>query len=357
MPTALQKSPMTTDEPINPAISASVCRAADRLLVVIVNFHTAELTIDALRSLAPHLEPARDAVVVVDNDSGDDSVQRISQTIEQEQLSDVASVIPAGCNGGFAFGNNVGAKLAFADDPHPKYILLLNPDTLVHDGAIQHMRSFMDTHPQAGILGCKIEDPDSVEQTAAFRAPSPLSEMDYGFRSGPISRALSRWSVSLAPAQNAIQCDWVSGACMMIRCDVISKIGPLDEGYFLYYEELDYCLRARDAGWEIWHTPAATITHFEGAATDIHAARKRRPRWWYDSRRRFFVKRYGTLGLLTADALWAIGRSFLHLRRLLHLGGDVSCDPAHLSRDLLGGDLRAVLSGETRRIKLQAVKK
>src|SRR5205085_8082984 len=115
------------------------------------------------------------------------------------------------------------------------------------------------------------------------------------------------------PAQDRSHpCDWVSGACFAVRKEVIDRVGPLDEGYFLYFEEVDYCLRARRAGWSCWYVADARVVHHEGSSTGITETARRRPAYWFESRRRYFTRAYGTLGLIAADLLWAIGRaSFL----------------------------------------------
>jgi GT2 family glycosyltransferase len=133
----------------------------------------------------------------------------------------------------------------------------------------------------------------------------------------------------------------------MIRRRVIEQVGLLDDGFFLYFEEVDLCLRAGREGWEVWYVPASRVVHLEGAATGIGAAEKRRPSYWFDSRRRFFVKHYGPGGLLAADVLWALGHASLGLRRFLRLGsGGVTVDPPGMAADLLVGDLRAAWKGD-----------
>jgi GT2 family glycosyltransferase len=141
------------------------------------------------------------------------------------------------------------------------------------------------------------------------------------------------------------RCDWVSGASFMIRRRVLEEIGGLDEGYFLYFEEADYCTRARAAGWSVWFVPGACIVHREGAATGIGDASRRRPQYWFESRRRYFIKHFGVAGLLAADALWAIGRGSLAMRRVLRLGrGGAEAEPRRFARDLLWGDARWLLA-------------
>jgi hypothetical protein len=143
------------------------------------------------------------------------------------------------------------------------------------------------------------------------------------------------------------RCEWVSGASLMLRRGVIEAIGLLDEGFFLYFEEVDYCLRARQAGWEVWYVPESRVVHFEGASTGIRTASRRRPSYWFASRRRFFAKHYGIAGLVAADALWAVGHASLRARRTLGLGrgGDIP-DPPGIAKDLLWGDLQALVRGK-----------
>jgi hypothetical protein len=131
----------------------------------------------------------------------------------------------------------------------------------------------------------------------------------------------------------------------MIRRQVLEEIGALDEGYFLYFEEADFCTRARAAGWSVWCVSRSRVVHREGAATGIRDASRRRPEYWFDSRRRYFIKHFGVAGLLAADLLWAIGRGSLAMRRMLRLGrGGEEAEPSCFARDLLWGDARWLLA-------------
>jgi GT2 family glycosyltransferase len=170
--------------------------------------------------------------------------------------------------------------------------------------------------------------------------PSPLGELEASAGFAPLTRLLSRHVVSPPPSSVSRECDWVSGACMMVRREVLDAVGPLDEGFFLYFEEVDFCRRAHRAGWSCWLVAEARVMHLEGAAD------------WFAARRRFFVKAYGIGGLVLADVLWAFGRASLVLRRALGLGGRgrQAQEPSRIASDLLLGDTRAALSGELARI-------
>lgn len=326
---------------------------AVRLWIVIVNYRTAGLAIDCLHSLASEraLYSAFRAVVV-DNASGDGSPQQLLAAIERNAWGAWAEVIVAERNGGFAYGNNVAIRRAMQAAPRPDYVMLLNPDTIVRPGAIVTLVDFLDGHPCAGIAGSLLESADGSIDCSAHNAFSPLGELVAGARLGVLSRALDRYEVSPPVKTAAHRCEWVSGAGLMARTELFENIGLLDDNYFLYFEEADFCFRAHQAKWEIWFVPESRIVHLEGAATGIQNVARRRPRYWYESRRRYFIKHYGVAGLLLADVLWTVGRITLEIRRLLRLGGGGNGhDPKWYARDLLWGDLRSFLDGRTWQIR------
>ena len=316
--------------------------------IVIVNYRTADLVVNCLRSLASQIdELSGGRVLVIDNASGDGSVARLASAIKREGWQEWASVLALDNNGGFAFGNNAGIRIALNSPVGCDYLFLLNPDTLVRPKAIKALIDFMDTHPEAGISGSQLENAEGGEECSAHQFHSPLGELAEGARFGVLDRLLKNHLVTPPPRNDAHRCDWVSGASMIIRRGVFEDIGFLDEGYFLYYEEEDFCRRAVAAGWEVWYVPQSKVMHLEGASTGIRAKAKRRAKYWYDSRRRFYVKHYGVIGLALADLLWTIGRTTLILRRFIGLGGrSVRNDPAWFMPDLLWGDLKAFLTGQ-----------
>lgn len=315
--------------------------------IIIVNYRTPDLVVDCLRSLAPQIgDLGGGQVVIVDNASGDGSVDTLCRIIEAEDWSEWARVMPQDRNGGFAFGNNAGIRAALAASRPPDQILLLNPDTIVRPNAIRALVDFMDAHPDAGIAGSRLENAEGGVDGTAHNAPSPLGELDAGARLGLLSRLLPRHVVTPPTRVVEHECDWVSGASMMIRRQVFDRLGMLDEGFFLYFEEVDFCCRAKQAGWQVWYAPQSMVVHLEGASTGIRSTRSRRAPYWYDSRQRFFVKHCGIGGLILADFLWALGRASYVLRRLLKLGAQQEMrDPKWYAFDLLWGDFRALFDG------------
>jgi GT2 family glycosyltransferase len=289
-----------------------------RLLVVILNYRTPELTIQCLRSLAGEVVAELDHVVVVDGGSDDDSTARIGSAFETEGWSWV-SLMALETNRGYAAGNNAAIRAALASPDPPRYVLVLNPDTRVRKGAIEALVKFMDRHPRAGIAGCRLENSDGTPQTSAFRFPSVISEFEGSLRFGPISRSLSRWRVPLAPSADTHQSDWVAGASFIIRNEVLTSVGLMDEGYFLYYEELDFCRRAKLANWECWHIPQSRVVHLIGQSTGVSRIDRRparRPPYWFESRRRYFQKHHGRFYAAVADGVWMLGFTLWQLRQI-----------------------------------------
>ncbi len=276
--------------------------------VVIVNYRTPRLVVDCLRSLEPQVQAQPGTtVVVVDNASGDDSVPVVAQAIAAGGYGSWATLLPAPVNGGFAYGNNVAISRAMAAAAPPDLFWLLNPDTLAKPGSLRTLTDFMVAHPQAGICGGGIDEADGTPWSYAFRFPGLLGEIDRGFAFGPVSWLLSRWRTMRHIEHQPERVDWVSGASMMLRADAVRRLGPMDEGYFLYFEETDYCLRAARAGIECWYEPRSRIMHIAGQSTGVTAktARPTRvPKYWFESRRRYFAKNHGRCYAMLTDVAW-----------------------------------------------------
>lgn len=324
-----------------------------RLLVVIVNYRTPALVIDCLRSLAGEVKSIPAEVIVVDNASGDKSLDDINAAVEQAGYQDWCRTIQSDENGGFAYANNLAIREAFKSRQKPHFVMLLNPDTIVRSGALDGLVEFMDRHPEVGICGSQMENPDGSLATSSFRMPTPLGQFVHATRFGPLFRLFERQVVNLPIRSENVECDWVSGAALLARAEVFAQIGLMDDGYFLYFEETDFCWRAKNAGWQVWLVPQSRIVHLVGETTGVSkGGPNRRPAYWYDSRRRLFVKCYGVLGLIAADLFWLIGRLSFNLRRLLRLGGGRQQeDPKWFTYDLISGDLRALIDGSVFRIE------
>lgn len=306
-----------------------------KLLVIILNYRVTELTIDCLRSLEPEVPRVPGTrVAVCENGTGGDAEARLRRAIAEHGWSpwvDLQVVFP---NRGFTGGNNVVLREALQSADPPSYFLLLNADTLIQPGALEAVVRFMDAHPQVGIAGSRLEWPDGSPQGSPFRFQGIATEFDRGLRLGVVSRLLSRWSVCLPTPHEACQVDWVSGASMIVRREVVEAIGPLDEGLYTYFDDIDYCLNAKRAGWQTWFVPDSRVTHLEGKSTGINTQTvKRRPAYWFEARRRFFLRNYGPFYMALVDAAFLIGFALWRLRRRLQRKPDT--DPPHMLLDAL----------------------
>ena len=307
----------------------------ESVLVVIVNYRTPQLTIDCLESLRGELSAMPNLrVVVTDNASGDDSNVRLAAYLSQANLGGRVEFQPLDTNGGFAFGNNAAIRPALASAAPPEFFLLLNPDTLLRPQGIVQLVEFMRSHPTAGIVGSRLEDPDGTAQVSAFRFPSVASEFDHALRLGIVTRFVKHKVVAPPIPQTETPMDWVAGASMLIRREVFDAIGLLDEKYFMYYEEVDFCWRAKQAGWPCWYAPQSHVVHLVGQASGVtirHVRPKRRPDYWFESRRRYFVRTLGKWGAALSDAATLIGLSTWQLRCLLQRKENL--DPPRLLLD------------------------
>lgn len=287
--------------------------------VVIVSYRSAQLAVASLRSLQAERATAGLAIraIVIDNASGD--FPRISAAVAANGWGSWVTVLLAPRNGGFAYGNNLGIRHALQSGP-VDYLYLLNPDTQVRRGAIATLVRFLESQARIGIAGSSFENEDGSDWPIAFRFPSLVSELSQGLGFGPLMRLLERWAVArhMSPLRPQ-PVDWICGASMMIRVALIEAIGGFDEGYFLYFEETDFCLRARRAGFPTWYVPESRVMHVGGQSTGVterNTAPRRLPSYWFDSRRRYFTKAFGVGHAMAIDLVVLLTYPLGWLKRL-----------------------------------------
>ena len=283
--------------------------------VVIINFRTPKFITDCLSTLLPELKGIDARVVVVDNHSEDDSPMLINEWLAEHDKDSKVLFIQSDINAGFSAGNNLGIKALDA-----KYYLLLNSDTIVRPGAIQSILDTVVLYPKAGLVSPRLEWPDGTGQESCFRYHNPFSEFMAAAQTGFIDRLLNRYIVPIRVQTRIATPEWTSFACVLIRHEVFQQIGLLDEGYFMYFEDTEFCHRARMADWEIIHNPEASIIHLHGGSSPLEQNRslkKRLPRYYYESRTRLFFQTIGRQGLLAANLMWWLGRMVSMPRQLL----------------------------------------
>jgi GT2 family glycosyltransferase len=230
--------------------------------IVILNYNTREHLRTCLRSLGSAGTSAsfEREVLVVDNASIDGSADMVAAEFPWVTL------IRAPRNGGYAYGNNLGLAQARGDA-----ILLLNPDTQLSPDAVVRLKELLDQHADAGVVGPKLVRPNGSMHLACRRSfPTPpvafyrISGLSRLF---PKSPRFGRYNLTYLDPDQAVEVDAVCGACLLIRRSVVERIGPLDERFFMYGEDLDWCLRARQAGWTVRYEPEVVVLHQHGAAS------------------------------------------------------------------------------------------
>jgi len=214
----------------------------------------------ALRTALAACRSLNAEVLVVDNASADGSAEMVESDFPQVRL------VRSPKNLGFSGGNNLGIKAA-----RGRYVLLLNPDVLVHPNAFAALVSYLDAHPEVGAAGGRIINPDGTSDPGARRGfPSASAAfyrmvgLSYIF---PHSPRFARYNMLYLDESRETEVDAVSGCFMCVRREVVEAVGGLDEAFFMYGEDLDWCYRIRSAGWKVAYVPGAEIVHFKGEST------------------------------------------------------------------------------------------
>ncbi len=272
--------------------------ASDRppLSLVILNYNSGPLLRACLDSIFAEELPADTEVLIPDNASSDDSLARAT-----EKWGDRVRVLPTGANLGFAGGNNVGIRASRGE-----YVCLLNPDIVVRPGALDALLSFMEGHPRAAFAGPKVLNLDGTLQASARSAMA--TPFDFLCRTllldrvFPRNKRLCNYRLAYPDPEATQQVDASAGCCIFARRAALEEIGLLDEGYFMYWEEVDWFLRARAAGWEVWYVPKAVIEHHERYGERFR--RWRSVRDFHRSMARFYRKHFAPR--FWAPVNWAI---------------------------------------------------
>ncbi len=228
-----------------------------RLSIVFLNYNTRDLTRQALQSVLAAAEGLAVEIFVVDNASVDGSADMVAEEFPQVKL------IRNAANVGFAAGNNVALRQVTGE-----YALLINTDTIVRRDALRTMVKFLDAHPQAGACGCKIVDPDGTLQLDSRRGfPTPLAafcKMSGLSRLFPQHPRIAHYHMTYLDPEQTTEVEVLSGSCMMVRKAAMDQVGLLDEDYFMYGEDIDWCYRFHQAGWKMYYVPTTQIIHFRG---------------------------------------------------------------------------------------------
>ena len=264
-----------SNRPILPAPDVSI---------LIISWNVRALLLDCLAALPAAVgDDFSYEVIVVDNANQDGTVEAV-----QERFPAVR-IIANRENRGFTGGNNQALAAA-----RGRYLFLLNPDTRPQPGSIAELTRYLNAHPDVGMVGPQLRYGDGSPQSSRRRFPTLLTlftESTIIQHYFPGLSLFARYSVADIPDDREQEVDWLVGAALMARREVCEQIGGLDEGFFMYSEELDWCKRAKDAGWRIAYDPAAEIIHYEGKSSEQAVAR--RDIAFFSSRVRYTRKYYG----------------------------------------------------------------
>jgi hypothetical protein len=230
------------------------------LSVLILNYNTKQLTLDCLSSVFSSSTAYAYEVIVIDNASSDGTADAVTEKFPQVRL------IRNSDNVGFARGNNEGIKAA-----EGRYILLLNSDTIVQPDTFEVMLRFMDEHPEVGASGCKIILPDGSLDKACKRGfPTPSASFYYAFgfsKLFPHVPRFNQYQLGYLNPDEEYPVDCLVGAFMLVRREAVEQAGMLDEEFFMYGEDVDWCYRIKAAGWINYYYPRTHIVHYKGASS------------------------------------------------------------------------------------------
>lgn len=251
--------------------------------VVIVSYRVPELLARCLASIRDTTTARAVRSVVVDNASGDGTVEQIQRNFPQ------VTVIANEENRGFSIASNQATAAAESEA-----ILFLNPDTELQPHALDEMLDFLESHPDVGVIGPRLVYPDGQTQPSRRRDPTlliALVESTLIQRWWPRCPVLAHYYAGDQSEGETQQVDWLVGACLLIRRAALRKAGGFDERFFMYSEEMDLCRRIRENGWRVVYLPSARVTHHEGRSSEQNLAR--RARTFNESKCRYFEKYLG----------------------------------------------------------------
>jgi len=260
------------------------------LSIVILSWNVCDLLRQCLKSVARDRPLSADhpllatEIIVVDNASSDGSAEMVRAEFPDVRL------IANQANRGYTGGNNDGTAAAIG-----RYVMILNPDTRVLDDALAALVSYADVHPDVGVVGPQLLNSDGSVQSSRRRFPTLITGLFESTWLEPLAprNVLQRYYVLDQPDDAIQEVDWLFGACFLVRREVIQQVGALDEGFFMYSEEMDWCRRIRQAGWKVMYLPEAQVIHYGGKSSDQVAAQ--RHIYFQTSKVRYFRKHHGAL--------------------------------------------------------------
>lgn len=309
------------------------------LLTIILNYKTADMTLQSVAATLRAMDGVQGAITVVDNDSRDGSYETLLNALKDDEFARV-TVLQSGHNGGFGAGNNVGIRAGLPNGDAPDFVYIVNSDAFPAKDAIKQLMAQLQSNQMAGFAGSYIHGPEGDPHITAFRFPSIQSEFEGAIRLGMVSRLFKNHIVPLPMPEKTCAVDWLAGASLMMRQTVLDKIGLFDETFFLYFEETDLCRRAKLAGWDTLYVRDSEVTHIGSVSTGMKTW-DRMPEYWFNSRLHYFVKNHGRRYAFAATIAHLLGAAIYRVRIVLQ--GKPQVDPSKFLRDFAAHSIRAAL--------------
>ena len=210
-----------------------------RILTIILNYKTADMTMQSAEAALREMEGIEGEIIIVDNASNDGSFEKLSAKAQDWPR---VRVVQSGHNGGFGAGNNVGLRMGLSDGSMPDYFYVLNSDAFPDAGSIRALLEYLEKNPQVGFAGSYIHGPEGDPHLTTFRFPSIWSELESAARFGPITRLLRSKRVPIEVPRETCQVDWLAGASMMMRRDVLEEILEYEEEHVDWIEAQQYLI-------------------------------------------------------------------------------------------------------------------
>ncbi|MGP8023023.1 MAG: glycosyltransferase family 2 protein [Methanobacterium sp.] len=278
------------------------------LSIIIVNYCTYNFTKQTIESVIQKNHSFNYEIIIVDNASSDNSLENLKKTYSNEINENLIKFIANKENKGFAYANNLALK-----QTNSKYLLLLNSDTKIIDNCLEKCLKFMDTDKNIGVLGCKVMLPDGTLDKACRRSYPDVNVSFYRMTGlshiFPKSERFNKYNLTYLDENGIYNVDCLTGAFMLIRNEVIDQIGLLDESFFMYGEDIDYCYRVKENEWKVKYYGEAEIIHYKGASSKKQKSKLLYE--FYNSMQIFYNKHYQDkypwfITIVTYTGIWTM---------------------------------------------------
>lgn len=306
--------------------------------IITVTYNCSDFVEDYLTAITPFLQQSSHQLILVDNDSSDNTCEIIRRFIDEHSLTNNITLIASDDNLGFGKGCNLGATTA--QPLNPTHLWFLNPDTRVFEDSGAQLLSLFKHNSQVDFAGSVLVNEHMESRAGAFRFPSLTNVCLSSLKLGILDKLLPKFTTAAPIEKTPYTADWLTGASFMVKAKCFYALDGFDPFYFLYFEEVDLFYRAKQKDFSVWACPDSKVFHMSGASTGINQQNnnpqiqhKRQPSYWFESRRHYYTSNYGKLYFAAVDATFIICHLLWKLRSKLQNKADDT--PAFFVRDIL----------------------